>query len=261
MELFLFLLAGLFGAMIGSFLNVVIYRYGASTIHKGRSICLSCGEKIKARDLIPIVSFIFLGGKCRYCKTRISAQYIYVEIISTALALLAYLQVKDSESLLYIFSHTIYYTSVFGILICIFLYDLKHKIIPDEFSFTLAALALLGLFFTETALIIPSLSALLAGPLLALPCAALFYVSGGKWMGLGDAKLFLGVGWLLGISLGLSAFILSFWIGAIVSLIIMRTSKGNFGMGSQVPFAPFIIVATILVYFTQIDVLGISLLM
>ena len=247
------------GAMIGSFLNVVIYRFGASRVSKSRSICLSCGEKIKIRDLMPIFSYIFLGGKCRSCKTKISAQYIAVEIAMTVLGLMVYLTIPHSVSIIQTLIYILYYISLLAILVVIAVYDFKHKIIPDEFSFTFAALALIGLFFGPSFVQIPSIWSLLAGPILALPLAALWYFSNGKWMGLGDAKLFLGVGWMLG-ELAPSAFVLSFWIGAIVSIAIMRLPGSDIKLKSQVPFAPFIVVATIFVFFSKIDIVGLSTL-
>jgi prepilin signal peptidase PulO-like enzyme (type II secretory pathway) len=261
MNTFLFLLSGFLGAMIGSFLNVVIYRFGASAIHKGRSICLSCGEKIRMRDLMPIFSYVFLGGKCRGCKTVISPQYILVELTMTVLGFMVYLSLPSTISLFQTISYIIYYIILFALLLTIGVYDYKHKIIPDEFSFTFALVALLGLFVSVDGIIIPSFGTLLAGPLLALPTALIFFVSKGKWMGLGDSKLFLGIGWMLGLVLGFSAFVLSFWIGAIVSLAVMRMPGSPLKLKSQIPFAPFIIVATIFVFFTKVDVLGLSYLL
>ncbi len=258
MNTFLFLLSGFLGAMIGSFLNVVIYRFGASTIHKGRSICLSCGEKIRIRDLVPIFSYVFLRGKCRGCKTVISSQYVFVELAMTILGFMVYLSLSSTVSLFQTISYLLYYIVMFALLLTIGVYDYKHKIIPDEFSFTFALLALLGLFVTADGIVVPSLSALLAGPILALPTAFIFYVSKGKWMGLGDSKLFLGIGWMLGLALGFSAFVLSFWVGAIVSLAIMRLPGSPLKLKSQIPFAPFIIAAAMFVFFTRIDVLGLS---
>jgi prepilin signal peptidase PulO-like enzyme (type II secretory pathway) len=259
MNIFLFLFSGTLGAMIGSFLNVVLYRFGASSIHKGRSICLSCGEKIRLRDLVPIFSFVFLGGKCRTCTTKISPQYVFVEMLMTVFGILIYMTMPQNITLAQTFVYIVYYLSLVGLLLVIAIYDFKHKIIPDEFSFTFAILALLGLFVAPGALVFPGLLPILMGPLLALVPALIYFISDGKWMGLGDAKLFLGVGWMLGV-LGFSAFVLSFWIGAIVALAIMRLPESKIGLSSQVPFAPFIVVATLLVFFTKIDVLGLSYL-
>jgi prepilin signal peptidase PulO-like enzyme (type II secretory pathway) len=259
MDIFFLLFSGFLGAAIGSFLNVVLYRYGTGSIHKGRSICLSCGGKLHLRDLVPIFSYVFLGGKCRSCKMKISPQYILVELSMVVFAILIYLTMPQSISLLAVFSYLIYHIVLISILVAIAVYDFKHKIIPDEFSFSFAVLALLGLFFGAGGnLVLPSMWQLLAGPLVALPTLLIYLVSSGRWMGLGDSKLFLGIGWMLGLSLGFSAFILSFWIGAIVSIAILRLPGSSLQMKSQIPFAPFIIAAALLVFFTKIDVLGLS---
>ena len=259
MNTFLFVLSGFLGASIGSFINVVIYRFGASSVRNSRSICLSCGEHIRARDLVPIFSYVFLGGKCRGCKTKISSQYIAVETGMTLLGFMVFLSLNGSEGILYSISYIIYYVILMALLVLIAVYDFKHKIIPDEFSFLFATLTFLGLFITVRGIQLPGIWDILAGPILALPCALFFFFSKGKWMGLGDAKLFLGVGFMLGLTLGVSAFILSFWIGAIVSIILLKFPKSNYGMSSQVPFAPFIIAATLFVFFTKLDVFGLSL--
>jgi leader peptidase (prepilin peptidase)/N-methyltransferase len=259
MNTFLFIFSGFLGASIGSFLNVVLFRFGASTIHKGRSICLSCGEQLRARDLVPIFSYVFLGGKCRGCKTKISPQYLLVELSMTLLGFMVFMTAHSYANIFSTISYIVYYIILLAFLLLIAVYDFKHKIIPDEFSFSFAVLTFAGLFFTPGQIQIPGVLEILAGPLIALPCAFLHYVSGGKWMGLGDAKLFLGIGWMLGLSLGVSAFILSFWIGAIVSIVILKFPKSSLSLKSQIPFAPFIIAATLFVFFTKIDVFGLSL--
>ena len=126
MNTFLFLFSGFIGAAFGSFLNVVIYRFGASAVRNSRSICLSCGDRIRARDLVPIFSYVFLGGKCRSCKTKISSQYIAVEIGMTLLGFLIYLSLPAVTPLLYSMSYIVYYTIMCAFLILIGVYDFKH---------------------------------------------------------------------------------------------------------------------------------------
>jgi prepilin signal peptidase PulO-like enzyme (type II secretory pathway) len=258
MYTFFLILSGIFGALIGSFLNVVIYRYGSRSIAKGRSLCFSCGKTLGGLELIPIFSFLFQKGRCKSCKTKISPQYIIVEVVTSILFMLLFIQTVPL-SLSYMGFRFFWYALLFSLLIVIFVYDLKHKIIPDALSFGFAALSFISLFFTFDAIVIPPLLDLLAGPLLALIPAALFYISGGKWIGLGDAKLFLGVGYFLGFFGGVSAFVLSFWIGTVVGLLLIVLSRTKkYSLRSEIPFGPFIIIATFIVFFTGIDVLGLS---
>jgi leader peptidase (prepilin peptidase)/N-methyltransferase len=258
MYTFFLILSGIFGALIGSFLNVVIYRYGSKSIAQGRSMCFSCGKTLGGLELIPIFSFLFQKGRCQGCKTKISIQYVLVEVLTAILFILLFLQTVPL-SLSYVAVRFFWYALLFSLLIVIFVYDLKHKIIPDGLSFGFAGLSFLSLFFTYDALVIPSVLDILAGPLLAFIPAALFYFSKGKWIGLGDAKLFLGVGYFLGFFGGVSAFVLSFWIGTIVGILLIAFSHAKkYSFRSEIPFGPFIIIATFIVFFTHFDALGLS---
>jgi leader peptidase (prepilin peptidase)/N-methyltransferase len=145
-------------------------------------------------------------------------------------------------------------------------YDLKHKIIPDGLVFTFDAIALI-LFFIKIgftgAFSGQGFLDLLAGPILFIFFALLWSISSGKWMGFGDAKLALGVGWFLGLIGGISAIMFAFWIGAIFSLIVMALEKLNLSrlgltIKSEIPFAPFIIIAVLLEFLTNWNVLQIS---
>lgn len=258
MTLTLTLLAFILGAAIGSFLNVVLYRYGALSVTKGRSMCLTCGSTLRKRDLIPVLSFLLLGGKCRHCSARIDRQYILVEFVTgvlTALAAYMYLGAELTQVSIVLFFLLAF--AIIPLLVLIFVYDIKHQIIPDIWSYSFAGFALLFQAFLAGG--IPHISVFAAGLLLALPTFMLNYFSRGTWMGFGDVKLFLGVGFFLGPILALSGFMLSFWIGAVVSLAIMFLDKrSRLTWGSRVPFGPFIIIATLVVFFTQIDVARVS---
>jgi len=105
----------------------------------------------------------------------------------------------------------------------------------------------------------PHIWTILAGPILALPFALLWLVSNGKWIGLGDAKLVLGLGWLVGIQGGVNAMVVSFWIAAIVSIVWMYSVYGRFKRGIEVPFGPFLILGTYLVFLFNIRVIDVSL--
>ncbi|MEI7463154.1 MAG: hypothetical protein WCK03_02025, partial [Candidatus Taylorbacteria bacterium] len=106
---------------------------------------------------------------------------------------------------------------------------------------------------------VPSISAFIAGPLLALPFALLWLISKGTWMGLGDAKLVLGIGWFTGIGMGINAVILSFWIAAFVSIIWLFITYGRFKAKTEIPFGPYLILGMYLVLIFKIQIIDIHL--
>ena len=243
------------GAVIGSFLNVLIFRYNSGFSLGGRSICFSCSKKLCFFELIPIFSFIFLRGRCSKCKAKISWQYLIVEF-STALIFLA-LFFKFGLNF-----ETIFFQAVSSLLIMIFVYDLKHKIIPDGPVYFLALISFLKIFFDFGfgAFVFPELEKILSGPILAAPFFLLWLFSRGKWMGLGDAKLMLGLGFLLNISAGLTSIAIAFWLGTIVSLTAMfaqnfvykfglNSSSKKLTIKSEIPLAPFLIIGFYIVFF------------
>ena len=243
------------GAIVGSFLNVVILRYNTGRGIGGRSFCFSCGAIIRWFSLIPILSFIVQGGKCKECKSKISWQYPFVELI-TGLAFLSIFWTFGFDNLAF-------YLFISALLIIIAVYDFKHKIIPDGVVYLLIVSALANLcyqyfFFGDTS----APWSLLTGAVLALFLAALWLYSNGEWMGLGDAKLVLALGWLLPPCLGVSAFVLAFWIGAVVGIalvLFVSLSKKVFGhrvgMTSEIPFAPFLIIGFFAVLLLNINLL------
>jgi len=252
MDIFLILFFSFFGLVIGSFLNVVIYRFNTNKSLGGRSACVSCRKQLCWYELIPLMSFLALGGRCRMCKSKISSIYPIVEL-STGVVFLG-LFLKFQELLLldwpiFIFTY-VYYAFLFSVLIVVAFYDFKHKIIPDLLSLVLGVVAFLGLFlFNENGFYvhIPNMIEFLSGIIIALPFAFFWLVSGGRWMGLGDAKLALGLGWLLGLSRALSGLVLSFWIGAIIGIALVFFSK-EYKIKSEIPFAPFLVLGSIIAF-------------
>lgn len=261
--MFIYFLVFLFGAIIGSFLNVVIFRYHSGATFLGRSMCFSCGKTLRWHDLIPVLSFAALGGKCRFCRSKISWHYAAVEIFTGALFVLFFWKMGGTAGLLNFasplyFARLVFLFTLGSLLVVIGGYDIKHKIIPDAFAYSFAALAFFGLIFSSAPL---AFWDLLAGPILAFPFAFLWYVSGGRWMGLGDAKLALGMGWFLGLRGGFVAIVLAFWIGAIFGLALIAVGKimkssifaslfrHRVTMKSEIPFAPFLIVGLLLTFF------------
>jgi prepilin signal peptidase PulO-like enzyme (type II secretory pathway) len=202
-----------------------------------------------------------------------SYQYPAVEIGTAALfAVAAYAKLSPFDGLYSIAQILNFFIvlAALSVLVVIFVYDLRHKIIPDQFSYGFAALALarLMLFYASSSsfVSVPFAADFLAGPLLALPFVLIWYVSGGKWMGLGDGKLILGIGWFLGLASGISAVCLSFWIGVAVIFAVIGVQKAfgarsGLARGTEIPFAPFLIVGLIIVYFVPMDLFSIHALL
>lgn len=241
------------GTIIGSFLNVVVFRYntGLSIVY-GRSKCFSCGKHLEWYELLPLFSFLMLGGKCLGCNSKISQQYFTVEFITGIIFAGLFLKF-DLTPLLPL------YLLIASLLIAMSVYDFRHKIIPDGMVFTFIALSIVTFFITHPLseiLSFPVSLDLLAGPILFSFFASLWLVSSGKWMGFGDAKLAIGVGFLLGFSGGVYAIMLAFWIGAAVSLILiflqkLKISKFGLSLKSEIPFAPFIILSVFIQLITS----------
>jgi len=254
-----------FGLIIGSFLNVVIYRYNTGqSIVSGRSACGVCGKKLLWYELVPVLSFVFQRGRCRDCGTRVSWQYPVVEL-ATALLFTGAFYMHGLSGLFVVDA------AVFSLLIVIFVYDLKHKIIPNGCVYPFIGLALAVVLtrfvFGESRHLIAY--DLAAGVLIAGFFFILWAVSRGRWLGFGDVKLALGIGWFLGLAKGVSAIIIGFWLGAIVGVILIALSRMHtltiggvsltFSRKSELPFAPFLIIGLIIAYFFGIDVLQLHL--
>jgi leader peptidase (prepilin peptidase)/N-methyltransferase len=246
-----------FGLIIGSFLNVVILRLNTQKSFSGRSKCMACQNQLCWYELVPIISFFVLKGRCKSCKTKISIQYPLVELLTAIIFACLFLKFQNvfyySGTL--VFAGTMaFYAAMFSLLIVIAVYDIRHKIIPDVLTLVFAALAFIGLFFFSGYgfnLHIPSIWELLSGVFIAIPFALIWLFSKGTWMGLGDAKLSLGLGWLLGLSRALSGIVLAFWSGAIIGLLLIALSKKH-SMKSEIPFAPFLVLGAILAFLFEL---------
>ena len=251
------------GTIVGSFLNVVIYRYnsGVSPL-KGRSQCFACGKTLHWYELIPLVSFIVQRARCRGCSVRLSWQYPLVEVLSGIIFVAVFALHKP-------LLESIYLIIVFSILLVIAVYDVRHQIIPDGLVAMFSILSVLWALWTVPGGVAqifhtPYYWTLLAGPLLFFPFWALWFFSRGRWMGLGDGKLALGIGWFLGLTLGMSAIMFGFWLGALFAGIVMaiqriqkftasKMTPPSWSLKSEIPFGPFLILGVVVVYFTHIN--------
>jgi leader peptidase (prepilin peptidase)/N-methyltransferase len=220
------------GLVFGSFISALTWRYPRRiSVNKGRSICPKCKSQIAWFDNIPLLSFIFLGGKCRKCKKPISFRYPFIEL-ATALGFvtIGYFTASSQGMSLQI----VYSIVIFLILEAIFIIDLENQIIPDSFVF---AGLFVALFINHYSLIIALFAGLLAATLLLL----IHLITKGRGMGLGDVKFAVLGGLLVGPKLFLIWLFLAFLTGAIVGIILILGKKA--GLKSQIAFGPFLILA------------------
>jgi len=254
--IFLLVFFGL-GLIIGSFLNVVIYRYNTQKTLGGRSACMSCRSTLHWYELVPVFSYLGLGGKCGTCQSKISIQYPLVELLTGIIFALLFYKFQNI-----IFNNTVvfalsfaYYASMFSLLLVIAIYDIKHKIIPDVLAFIFGLGAFLGVFFFYGNLFFPHIPALkdfLGGFVISVPFALIWLLSRGTWMGLGDAKLAVGMGFLLGMMGMLSATVIAFWVGAVIGIILLIFSN-KYGRRTEIPFAPFLVLGTFIAFLFSIS--------
>ncbi len=233
-----------FGLVIGSFLNVLIWRLSdekAPRFWEGRSICPKCKHKLSWFDNIPLLSFILLGGKCRYCKKKISIQYPIVELITAITTVLivnfvSYLDPLSVASLL-IIGYSF---------IVIFFADLNYQIIPDEM--------LILIIIFGAALNFGGIN-VWVGLLTALGFFLVVLATKFRGMGLGDVKLAFVMGFLLGYPSILIAVWWSFIIGGIFAVRLLILHRKNFR--DTMALGPFLVLGTLIAALWSKEILGI----
>ncbi|HUW71910.1 MAG TPA: prepilin peptidase [Candidatus Humimicrobiaceae bacterium] len=247
MEILIYFSIFLFGLAVGSFLNCIIYRLETDqSFLKGRSFCPHCRHTLSWQDLIPLLSFFILRGKCRYCQRPISFQYPLVEL-ATGLVFVLIFNFQPIFSLSQ-FVSTLYLFIISCLLIIIFVYDLKHYIIPDKVVYPAISIALIYSLQLLISKQFPTFNYLI---LSAIGAAAFFLaivlISRGKWMGVGDIKLAFLMGLVLGWPNIAIALFSAFLIGAIIGIVLIILAKKTFK--SEVPFGPFLVTGTFLALF------------
>ena len=234
-----------FGLLFGSFANVCIYRLAEDQSLYGRSYCRLCKKKIAWFDNIPILSFLFLHGKCRHCKKEISKQYPLVEfLVALTFVIIFYLFNLSTTSL--------YLCFIFFIYICIFFIDLKHFIIPNSLNYILIITGLLKNFDLNLNSIFQNSYSSLLGCIvgyLLIWSIIVFYkkIKNVEAMGLGDAKLLAGIGaWF-----GLPAVFMTIFFASVAGLIFVLPSLINKkkNLSTAIPFGPYIILGNIVYLF------------
>lgn len=228
--------AALFGLAIGSFLNVIIIRtHLATSPWRGRSRCVQCGHGIAWYDNIPLVSFTWLRGRCRHCRTTLSWQYPLVEA-GTAIV---FLVVAQQFGMTW---WTLWAWMVSALMIAIAVYDARWSLLPDSFTI---ALAIAGFGFTLASG--ASLLSLLIGAAAGVAFFGLQYlISRGRWVGSGDILLGGALGIMLGWRMLAVSLQISYLIGALVASILLlirrQTAKG------AMAFGPFLVLGAWVVW-------------
>lgn len=250
------ILSFIFGASVGSFVQVIAGRLNVAPILKGRSKCLSCGEALRPLDLIPVISYLYLKGKCRYCGSKYGSEALFVEIIFGTTFLALYLLVLQNQPTLTLsFIWLIYYTLLFGSLGVMALYDKVHSYIPATFLFAYLFLSFLmyGVQIYSDRDVLTILSPIIV----ALPFLLIWLLTKGKGLGFGDIILYVGVGAFFGVLQGFAVLVISVWLGAIVGLYV-KYGRHKGARNIAIPFVPYIAIAYVFVLFTGIDILSIA---
>ena len=230
-------IVALLGLAIGSFLNVVIHRLprGGSLISPG-SRCPSCGYALGALDNIPVVSYLALGGRCRQCRTPISARYPIVELV-TALVFVAHYFVFGWTPLLAV--RLLFAASM----VALFAIDLEHHLLPDAITLPGIAVGLVASLFLPPGIRDALIGTLVGGGVLWLIGEAYFRYAGEEGMGGGDVKMLAMVGAFLGWQLVIVTLVFSSIAGAAIGMIVIAIKRG--GMKYALPYGTFLALAAL----------------
>ncbi len=234
--------AFIFGAVVGSFLNVCIFRMPKhESVVFPPSHCLNCEYKIRWYDNIPIVSYLLLGGKCRSCKTRISPQYPLVELLNGLLTLFLLLKFGPSATFLVLFIFC-------AALVVITFIDLEHQIIPDVISLPGIGAGFLSSFFLPWLGWLNSLIGILVGggSLLLIAYGYQFFTKK-EGMGGGDIKLLAMMGAFLGWKAVPFIIFASSLVGSVIGITLMVVQKKDAKLA--IPFGPFLAFGAVLYIF------------
>ncbi len=235
---FLSIVAFVYGAVFGSFLNVCIFRIpkGKSLLYPGSS-CPDCSSSIAFYDNIPIFSYIMLGGKCRKCSSHISFRYPSVELVTAFISLFLFRGFGLSAELLYftVFSYS---------MIVLAFIDYDYKILPNMITIPGAFIGFSGSFFVKQQPWIDSAIGMLTGPLFFLCLIAVYYfIRKKEGMGMGDVKMAAMIGAFLGWKLLFLTIVLSSLAGSAAGLSMIFTRKNL--METALPFGTFLGAASI----------------
>jgi len=255
MDVILLGMLGLLGLVIGSFLGAFSFRWPRRiSVATGRSFCPRCKSKISWRDNIPLLSYILLAGKCRNCQKPISIRYPLIEAI-TSLAFIGtgliwinapQFSPEPVVSWMIVLGDFFLPVCLFlvSLLVAAFVIDLEHQLIPDGLVFVLVITSILVLVFFQSGGLFNYFAAGFGASWFLLFLAL---ATRGKGMGLGDVKLALPLGTLLGWPGALVWLFLSFLIGGVFAILLLVTGKASFG--KKIAFGPFLILGFVFTLF------------
>lgn len=251
----LIFLAFIFGTAIGSFLNVLIWRLPREETIQGRSYCPHCSHQLVWHDLVPVFSYLFQRGECKYCSKPVSFRYPLIELITGILFGLAMWLYPVVDLLTFL----LFLKIIVAIAICVvvFVIDLEHYLILDKLVYPGIILMLFfsivldlfggGTFSAAAFLYAATIQGLIGAAVAFIPFWLLWFGSRGKWMGYGDVKFVAFMGLALGWRGVIMALLVSFVVGAMVGLILIAAGKKQ--LSSKIPFGTFLSLSTILALF------------
>ncbi len=248
--MFIYFYLFLFGLFIGSFLNVLSDRLPRDETIMGRSYCEFCKHQLSWKDLIPVVSFLYLKGHCRYCKKKFSSAYPISELFTAVMFILTWYLYTTyvSQNLLL----GLVYVLITACLIVILLSDIKYHIIPDEINIALILLGLVKIILVGTTIPLFFLH-ILQSFIVVLPLLLIFIATKGRGMGFGDVKFSFIIGLLVGWFQGLVTLYIAFIGGAIIGIILLIKRKAK--MKSRMAFGPFLVIGLYVMLFFSEEIL------
>ena len=246
-----------FGAVVGSFLNVCVYRMPREeSIISPPSHCPHCDQRIRWSDNIPLASYLVLRGKCRHCGAPIAPRYFVVELLTATLFLLMWLKLTQWDSTpvhgIYFLKAPIYWLVIAGLIAATFI-DFEHYIIPNEITYggiflglVISALypPLMEADSMKISLFRSFLGAAVGGITLLVVAMAGEKIFKKEAMGMGDVKFLAAIGAFMGWQATLFTIFVSSLIGGVIGLILVLASKK--GWGSRIPYGPYIAFAVLI---------------
>lgn len=254
MDILVLSIIGVFGLIIGSFLNMLSDRLPRNEqIFMGRSHCDYCLKALHILDLIPIFSWIMLRGVCRYCHKPIPYRNTLVEVVTASVFIATYVLMGPytasfSDSMLLVL-----HLMVGACLIAIFVIDLEHMIIPDVLLLVIL-IATIGIYALDPTVRNP-MEGILSGAGAGLFFLMLVLITKGRGMGMGDVKYAAVIGFLLRFPDTLYALYFAFLTGAFLSVILILRHKKRFGQ--TIPFGPFLVAGTLLAHLRLLAPIGV----